>query len=353
MISITFVGDVFFDALGIEQTAVTQRDTLLLGVEGHLGVVLNALFQQGFGEKKTLDQLFADDVAFDDLFGIFGSDLNVENVVRHDLDDGALSAETEAAGLDDADVVLKTVFFDVLVQIVHQLLSVGGMAAGTAAAEDIFFNGVDVVSSGATESQLALGGIVCAVQSFLRGDLVHSLTLLLVFVDDFHRFGGGNFAVNFAVDHHNRSKTASTDAAECVNGKQTVGGGVGISLNTQDALKFTQNGFGTLHIAGSTHADIDVVLAFGLGGEVVVETDHTGNLGFREEKFLGDMDLDFPGKISEDILCAVQNLDQPSAAAFIVAVNSQTVDESIEFCEFGSCSLRQFVATHFFQPFVK
>jgi hypothetical protein len=225
------------------------------------------------------------------------------------------------------------------------------MASGTAAAEDIFFNGVDVVISNAAESQLALGGIVCAVQSFLRGNLVHSLTLLLVFVDDFHCLGRGDFAVNFAVDHHNRSKTAGTDAAECVNGKQTVGGGTGISLDTQNALKFTQNGFGTLHIAGSTHADIDVVLTFGFRGEVVVEADHTGNLSLGEEKFLGDVNLNLAGKISEDILGAVQNLDQPSAAAFIVAVNSQTVDESIEFCEFGSCSLRQFVATHFFSTF--
>ena len=291
-------------------------------------------------------------MAFNDLFGIIGSDLHIENIVGHDLDDGALGAETEAAGLDDADVIFKTVFFDVFVEIVHQLPGVGGMASGTAAAENVFFGGVDIVSSNAAESQLTLGGIVNAVQSFLRCDLFHSLTLLLVFVDDFHCLGRGDFAVNFAVDHHHGGKTASTDATESVNGKQTVGGGVGISLDAEHALKFAQNGFGTLHITGSTHTDIDIVLTFGFRGEVVVEADHTGNLSLREEEFLSDVDLNFPGQISENILGAVQNLDQPSAAAFIVAVNSQTVDERIEFCEFGSCSRRQFVATHFFQPFV-
>jgi hypothetical protein len=75
-------------------------------------------------------------------------------------------------------------------------------------------------------------------------------------------------------------------------------------------------------------------------------------VSFSEEKFLGDMNLDFTGQVAEDILRAMQNLDQPAATAFIITVNAESFDESIEFGKFGGCSFRQFVATHFSNLFL-
>ena len=161
------------------------------------------------------------------------------------------------------------------------------------------------------------------------------LPQLLVFVDNFDRFGRSDFAVDFSVDDHHRSQSAGTDATECGNGEKTIRSRVGVSFDAEDALDFRKNFFRTFDVAGSTHADIDAVFAFGFSGEVVVETDNTGNVSFGEEKFLGDMDLNFAGQVTENILRAMQNLDQPAATAFIITVDAESIDESIKLGKFG------------------
>ena len=59
------------------------------------------------------------------------------------------------------------------------------------------------------------------------------------------------------------------------------------------------------------------------------------------------MDLDFAGQVTENILRAMQNLDQPAATAFVITIDAESIDESIKLGKFGGCSFRQFVATHF------
>ena len=71
--------------------------------------------------------------------------LSVENVIRHDFDDGTLCAETKTAGLNDFNIIFETVFFDVFGKAIHQFFGIGSMASGTAAAEKFFFDGFDVM----------------------------------------------------------------------------------------------------------------------------------------------------------------------------------------------------------------
>ena len=50
------------------------------------------------------------DVLFDDFFGIRRLNLNVENVVRMDLDNGTLAAEAETAGFNNLDFFIISFF---------------------------------------------------------------------------------------------------------------------------------------------------------------------------------------------------------------------------------------------------
>ena len=213
------------------------------------------------------------------------------------------------------------------------------MASGTAAAEQFFLDGMDIVFSGFAQNEFAFAFVICGNKTIFRNNLVHELPLFLVFIDNFNSLGGGNFAVNLAIDHHNGSQTAGTDAAESGDGEKTVFSGMGISLDTEDTFQFGKDLFGTFDVAGSSHADIDAVFAFGFGTEVVIETDHTGNLCFGEEKFLRNMLLDFAGQITEDLLSLVQHLDQSSAPPIIVTVNAESGDKRIKFCELFSGTL--------------
>ena len=56
--------------------------------------------------QEALDLAALDDLLGDDLLGVLGLHLDVEGFGGQDLDDRALLAEAEAAGLDDLDLVL-------------------------------------------------------------------------------------------------------------------------------------------------------------------------------------------------------------------------------------------------------
>ena len=131
-------------------------------------------FLQGrFDIEQTFHQFLADDVAFHDLFGIFRLDLHIEHVVGHDLDDRALRAETEAAGLDHAHVVFQPVFLDVFAQVFHHFLRIRCMAARSSAAEDVFLLGIEIMFIRDTEHQFAFGSVVSSFQGFPGCNLIH------------------------------------------------------------------------------------------------------------------------------------------------------------------------------------
>ena len=151
--------------------------SVMFCVEGHFCIVLNAFFQKRFNKEKAFHQFFADNVFFNDFFCIFGSDLNVEHVIRHDLNDRTLCAETEAAGLNNFNIVFQTVFSDIFCEIAHQFCSVGSMATGTTAAKDFFFHRFDVMLCCFTQVELTFASIVKIHQCCLRCNFIHGINL--------------------------------------------------------------------------------------------------------------------------------------------------------------------------------
>ena len=174
---VAFRRDVFGDVFRIEEAAVAEGDAFLLGVERHLGVVMDAFLDHGFDVEEAFDQLVVDDVLFDDVLRVFGLDLDVEDVVRHDLDDRALGAETEATGLDDIHVVFKTSGLDFGTEVGDDVLTVGDQAAGIAADEDVFLLGIRLGTREA-KRESAFGGIIHGHQVGLACNLFHALASL-------------------------------------------------------------------------------------------------------------------------------------------------------------------------------
>ena len=170
---VALVGDVLLEVLRLDEAAVAQRDALLLGVERHLGVVVDLLLERRLHVEQALDDLVADDVLRDDLRGVLGLDLDVEDVVGHDLHDRALGAEAEAARLDHADVVLEARGLDLGAEVRHELLGVRRVAAGAAAADDVLLLRIDR-TGGEAEGELALGGLVGGQQVGLGLDGIHA-----------------------------------------------------------------------------------------------------------------------------------------------------------------------------------
>ena len=71
----------------------------------------------------------------DDLLGILRLHIGVECIVRYDLDDGTLLAETETAGHHHLDIVVHTGGGYLLSQSLHDPHALGRTAARTSAAQ--------------------------------------------------------------------------------------------------------------------------------------------------------------------------------------------------------------------------
>ena len=132
-------GDAFLDVLGIDKAAVAEGDTDLFAIEVHVLRVADVLFVFGVGVEQLGDLTAFNDVLVDDALDVLRLHLGVEGVVGHNLDDGALLAEAEAAGLDDLNVVRETLLGEDLVEIVDDLEAVAGFASGTAADQNMHF----------------------------------------------------------------------------------------------------------------------------------------------------------------------------------------------------------------------
>lgn len=80
---------------GVDETAVAQRHAKLFLVEIHMLRVAHAAAVLGVAVEQPLHTAAPHDMFGDDLGRVLGCDLHVERVVRNDLNDGPLLAETE------------------------------------------------------------------------------------------------------------------------------------------------------------------------------------------------------------------------------------------------------------------
>jgi hypothetical protein len=69
-----------------------------------------------------------------DVLDIFRLDIVVEYLIRINGNDRTSLAETEAAGLDDPDFLVQTVFLQVFIEIVENLTGSARCAAGAGTA---------------------------------------------------------------------------------------------------------------------------------------------------------------------------------------------------------------------------
>ena len=113
--------DVVVDLLGIDNAAVAQRDTLLLLIEsgfvqGFDGVVLDGLLIQKTGDDTTLVEML-----LNDLGDILDLDHGVEGALGIDDHDRTQRAQTEAAGGDDVDFLLKAFLDQLFLELLGNL----------------------------------------------------------------------------------------------------------------------------------------------------------------------------------------------------------------------------------------
>jgi hypothetical protein len=133
---ITFPGDVFINIFRIDHTAVAEHDPELLLIEldvldgGSLVFGIFFLVEEP-GDFPPFDDLFGDD-----LMGVFGFYSHIEGFFRKYLDDGALLAETEAAGFYDLNLLLDILLLRFLKKTIVNFISLVGFTGSSSAAED-------------------------------------------------------------------------------------------------------------------------------------------------------------------------------------------------------------------------
>ena len=137
--------DVVLDLLRVDDAAVAQDDAVLLLVERdvRLGDELLRLLRV---VAEALDDAALDEVLGDDLLDVVLLHLDVERALGEDLDDRALLAEAEAAGLDDLDLVLEPGKAEARVELGDEAVRAAGAARRAAADENIRLIGHDLTS---------------------------------------------------------------------------------------------------------------------------------------------------------------------------------------------------------------
>ncbi len=134
---VTARSDVLVNVLGIDDTAVAQRHTILLLIEIRLvhrddAVRGNRLLIEILGYDVTVYKVLGND-----LRNVLDRHISVESSLRINDNDRAESAEAMAAGAYDAYVVLESVLLDLVVKCDDDVFAVGGSTAGTAAHKDM------------------------------------------------------------------------------------------------------------------------------------------------------------------------------------------------------------------------
>ena len=139
-------GDVFVDALRVDDAAVAQRDALLLFIEVDLVQGLGrALLLDGLAAEQVADDAALEQVLVDDLVDVFGLDVGVERALRVYDDDGAHLAKAEAPRAHDLDFLLQAGILDLLLKETDQFRGAGGCAARAAANQNLRTKQVHVV----------------------------------------------------------------------------------------------------------------------------------------------------------------------------------------------------------------
>ena len=135
---VAILGNVLVDVLGVDDAAVAQGDTHLLGVEGGLieglgGVVIHhSLLVQQALDNTALEQVLGDDFRH-----VLHGDAAVEGALGIDHHNGAQRAQAKAAGADDVYFLLKALGLDFFLQLFNNLLAVGGSTACTSADQHV------------------------------------------------------------------------------------------------------------------------------------------------------------------------------------------------------------------------
>ena len=97
-------GDVFFDAFGMDDADVAQRDARLLGVEGDVVPAGDALAAAGLDVEQVVDDRAADEVLVDDALDVLGLELGVVGLFARD--DGQRPLRAQAVAADDGHLDL-------------------------------------------------------------------------------------------------------------------------------------------------------------------------------------------------------------------------------------------------------
>ena len=125
--------NILVDIFGVDHTAVTQSNTLLLLVELGVRQTMSVLTGITLHVQQTLYQLALDDMLVQNFFCILSLHLGIEGAVGIDDHDGACGTKTETTRHHDFHVVLKTLLLNLRAQLVDQFSAVVGGTTGTAA----------------------------------------------------------------------------------------------------------------------------------------------------------------------------------------------------------------------------
>ena len=172
---ITIHRDIFVDAFGIDNTAVAERNALLLCVEGGLVESEDIVALYGFFIKEMTNRIAANEVFGNDLFHIFGLYLAVEGAFGVNDHDRAECAKTEATGGNDLDFVFDACELELSNECVANAHGVGGGTAGTAADEDVLANAVACINGVAvTVAHSHCGRILISDRDQLFNGIYHN-----------------------------------------------------------------------------------------------------------------------------------------------------------------------------------
>jgi len=134
---VTVHSDVFIDLFGVDYTAVTESNSLLLLVEGSIAerslYILFFLFIAGIVVNKTFNNTTLEEVFGNDFRDIIGSYHAVEGAFGIYDHDRTESTKTEAAGHNDLYFFFKTLHFKLFSELVCERTAAGRSTTGTAA----------------------------------------------------------------------------------------------------------------------------------------------------------------------------------------------------------------------------
>ena len=179
--------DVFVDAFRVDNTAVTESNTLLLCVEGSLVESEDFVALNGFAVKKLTNG-----VAFYEVFGydfvhIRSGNLAVECAFGVNDHDRTECAETEAACGDNFDFIFNACELQFLDERVADIHGVRRCATGTAANQNVFADAVARVNNvtvAETHGNCGRIFIFQFFQLFNVGDHIFGFPFLLFYIKD-------------------------------------------------------------------------------------------------------------------------------------------------------------------------